>query len=70
MSEMRNLYEHLEDRIQDLSRVNYAVLVGLSSAVGLLAVSAVINESMTDSAVMLGIAMALVYYWFNPTQKD
>ncbi|WP_092814654.1 hypothetical protein [Halopenitus malekzadehii] len=70
MDPLRGLYEQLDDRVRDLSRVSYALLVGFVSAVGVFVVGLLLSDDGSFGPVVMGITMAVVYYAFDPNNTD
>lgn len=52
--------------LRNLSRLKYALVVGLTTVVGILVVSSVLSEMRLFDAVLMGIAMTTVYYVLDP----
>jgi len=70
MDTLRGLYRRLDDRVRDLSRVPYALLVGLVSAMGVFAVRLLLPGDGSFGPIAMGIAMAVVYYVFDPNNTN
>lgn len=70
MDILRGLYRRLDNRVRGLSRVSYALLVGLVSAVGVFAVRLLLPGDGSFGPVVMGITMAVVYYAFDPNNKS
>lgn len=70
MGTLRGVYQQLDDRVRDLSRVSYALLVGFVSAVGVLAVRLLLPGDGSFGPVVMGVTMAVVYYAFDPNNKN
>lgn len=70
MDSLRNLYGRLDDRIRDLSRGSYALLIGLVSAVGVFAVRLLLPGDGSFGPVAMGVSMAVVYYALDPNNKN
>ncbi|WP_143704727.1 hypothetical protein [Haloquadratum walsbyi] len=66
MSVLRQTYYRLDNWVRGLSRVRYAILVGVVSAVGVWIVSLFTNSLNLFYAVALGVSNIIVFYWFNP----
>lgn len=66
MSVLRQTYYRLDNWVRGLSRVRYAILVGVVSAVGVWIISLFTNSLNLFYAVALGISNIIVFYWFNP----
>lgn len=66
---MAQLYRRLDEKIRDLSRAQYAVLTGVLTTVALLVVDILLREPSVENAVIMGLSMTIVYYWFNPDDK-
>ena len=69
MDTLRGLYRRLDNRVRGLSRVSYALLVGLVSAMGVFAVRLLLPGDGSFGPVVMGITMAVVYYAFDPNDK-
>ena len=50
--------------------MSYALLVGLGSAVGVFVVRTLLPGDGSFGPVAMGIAMAIVYYVFDPNNLD
>jgi hypothetical protein len=70
MATLRGLYRQLDDRVRGLSRVSYALLVGAVSAVGVFVVRLLLPGGGSVGPVAMGLAMAVVYYAFDPNNVD
>jgi hypothetical protein len=70
MSEIRHQYHRLDGWMRNLSRIQYAVLVGLTSALSVLGIGTLMGDSVTFEAVAMGLSMTVVYYAWNPNQGD
>lgn len=70
MDTLRQLYRRLDSRVRDLSRVSYALLIGLASAVGVFIVRSLIPGDGCFGPIAMGLSMAVVYYAFNPNNKN
>lgn len=70
MDTLRHMYRRLDNRVYDLSRISYAVLIGLVSAVGVFAVRILIPGDGSFGPIAMGVSMAVVYYAFNPNNKN
>ena len=70
MDTPRHLYRKLDNRIQELSRVSYALLVGLVSAMGVFAVRSLLPGDGSFGPIAMGVSMAIVYYAFNPNNRN
>lgn len=70
MDTLRGLYQRLDDRVRGLSRVSYALLVGLVSAMGVFAVRLLLPGDGSFGPVMMGLTMAVVYYAFDPNNAS
>jgi hypothetical protein len=70
MDTLRGLYRQLDDRVRGLSRVSYALLVGLVSAVSVFAVRILLPGDGSFGPVLMGITMAVVYYTFDPNNAN
>ena len=70
MDTLRGLYRRLDNRVRGLSRVSYALLVGLVSAMGVFAVRLLLPGDGSFGPVVMGITMAVVYYAFDPNNAN
>ncbi|WP_458207318.1 hypothetical protein [Haladaptatus sp. NG-SE-30] len=70
MSTARRLYHRLDEWVRSLSRIQYAFLAGITSAMALFVFGTLVAEHLTFEAVALGISIAIAYYAFNPDNKD
>jgi hypothetical protein len=70
MSDIRHQYHRLDGWVRGLSRIQHAVLVGLTSALSVLGIGTLMSDSVTFEAVAMGLSMAVVYYAWNPNQGD
>ena len=70
MDTLRGMYRRLDDRVRSLSRVSYALLVGLVSAVGVFAVRLLLPGDGSFGPVVMGITMAIVYYAIDPNNTN
>ena len=70
MDTLRGLYRRLDSRVRGLSRVSYALLVGVASAVAVFAVRLLLPGDGSFGAVTMGITMAVVYYALDPNNKN
>ena len=70
MDTLRGLYRQLDNRVRDLSRVSYALLVGFVSAVGVFSVRLLLPGEGSFGPIAMGITMAVVYYAFDPNTKN
>jgi hypothetical protein len=69
MDTLREMYRHLDDRVRQLSRVSYALLVGFVSAVGVFAVRLLLPGDGSFGPVAMGVTMTVVYYAFDPNNE-
>lgn len=70
MGNPRQLYYQLDNRVRSLSRVSYAFLTGLISAVCVFAVGLLIFEELLIWAVPVGVGMAVLYYVTDPNNEN
>ena len=70
MSDIKHQYHRLDEWMRSLSRIQYAALIGLTSALSVLAIGTLMSGSVTFEAVAMGLSMIIVYYAWNPNQKD
>ena len=66
MSTARRLYGRVEEWARNLSRLKYALVVGLTTAIGILVISSALREARLFDAVLMGITMTTVYYVLDP----
>ena len=59
-------YNKLEEWVQNLPRLEYAIAVGLASCLGVLVISLFLREITIVNAGAMGIVSTLVYYAFDP----
>jgi hypothetical protein len=64
----RRLYARFDEWSRNLSRASYAALVGVTSGLCFLGVSAVFGGPMIAGAVAFGATMVLLQYVSNPNQ--
>jgi hypothetical protein len=64
----RRLYRRFDEWSRNLSRISYAVLVGVVSGLSFLGVSAVFGNTMVAGAVAFGATMVLFHYVFKSNQ--
>jgi hypothetical protein len=64
------LYRRLDNRVRSLSRVSYALLIGLISALCVFAVGSMIFEEMVRWAIPVGVGMAITYYVADPNNEN
>lgn len=69
MSSMKQLYRRLDEWARDLSRIGYAVFVGVVSVSSYLLVGTILGESVTVEAFTMGLTLATLFYVFNPNQQ-
>ncbi|WP_134671508.1 hypothetical protein [Halorussus marinus] len=65
---MSGLYRRLDEWTRARSRLEYALLAGVITAMTALAVGAVLGEPTAVKAVTLGATMTVVYYAFDPNR--
>jgi hypothetical protein len=70
MDSVSGLYRRLDNRVRGLSRVSYALLVGIVSAVSVFAVRLLLSGDGSFGPIAMGITMAVVYYAFDPNTKN
>jgi hypothetical protein len=68
--DVRERYRRLGEWLRSLSRVPYAVLAGVTSGLSVLAIGALLGDSVTFEAAALGISMTGVYYALDPNGAD
>jgi len=59
-------YYRLEAWAEDLSRLKFAIAVGIASFFGVFAGSLLFQGVTTIHAVMMGVTTVIVYYAFDP----
>lgn len=64
------LYRRLDERVRGLSRVSYAIVTGLISAVCVFAIGSLIFEELVRWAVPVGVGMAVTYYVADPNNQN
>lgn len=69
MNKLREIYDRLDQRIRELSRTRYAILIGLTVMNAALIASTAIGKLDTVFAVTIGITMTIIYYLANPNKK-
>ena len=69
MDTLRDMYRHLDNRVRQFSRVSYALLVGIVSAVGVFAVRLLLPGDGSFGPVAMGVTMTVVYYAFDPNNE-
>ena len=62
-------YRKVDAWARGLSRVGYAALAGVLSAVVMLLLGVLLRESLIVEAVTMGLSMAAFYYWFDPNDE-
>ena len=70
MNALRDLYDRLDTRVRELSRISYALLIGLVSAMGVFAVRSLIPGDGGFGPIAMGVSMTVVYYAFNPNNRN
>ena len=70
MDTTQGVYQQLDNRVRELSRVSYALLVGFVSAVGVFAVRLLLSGDGSFGPVVMGVTMAVVYYVFDPNNQN
>jgi len=70
MDTLRRLYSRLDTRVRALSRVSYAILIGLVSALGVFVVRSLLAGDGSFGPVVMGVSMAVVYYVFDPNSEN
>jgi len=70
MDILRAMYHRADNRVRGLSRVVYALLVGLTSAMSVFAVRLLVPGDGSFGPAVMGITMAVVYYAFDPNEKN
>lgn len=70
MSDIRRQYNRLDEWVRNLSRIQYAVLAGITSAVTVFIVGTLISDSVNIEAVTMGLTLTVFYYVYNPNQGD
>lgn len=70
MGKIRQAYRRLDEWMWGLSRGKYALLIGFTAALGVLAVGIVFKEINQFFAVGIGLTLGILNYIFNPNQRD
>lgn len=70
MDNLRQVYRCIDDWVLSLSRGKYAVLIGVLSALGVLAVGTVFENLDYAFAVGISVTLAVLNYISNPNQKE
>lgn len=65
MVSARSFYEQFDEWSRNLSRMQYAVFVGVVSGLSFFGVSAVFGDGMAVGAVAFGATMTILLYLFN-----
>jgi hypothetical protein len=66
MDALQHLYRRLDNRVRGLSRLSYALLVGLISAVAVFAVRNLLSGDGSFGPIAMGVSMTVVYYALDP----
>jgi hypothetical protein len=66
MDALQHLYRRLDNRVRGLSRLSYALLVGLISAVAVFAVRNLLPGEGSFGPIAMGVSMTVVYYALDP----
>jgi len=66
MDALQHLYRRLDNRVRDLSRLSFALLVGVISAVGVFAVRSLLPGDGSFGPIAMGVSMTIVYYALDP----
>ena len=69
MSELRKLYRRVDEWARNLSRIKYAVCVGVISTLSYSLVGTLFDDSVTIEAVTMGLTLAVLFYAFNPNHQ-
>jgi hypothetical protein len=59
-------YYRFEAWVEDLSRLKFAIAVGIASFLGVFVGSLSVQGLTTVHAVMMGVTMVIVYYGLDP----
>jgi len=70
MSDTRQLYHRLDRWVRNLSRIQYAILGGVTSALSVLAIGFLLSDSVIFGDISMVLPMTVVYYAWNPNQED
>jgi len=70
MDTPRQLYRRLDTRVRNLSRVQYALCIGLISAAGVFTVRSLLPGDGSFGPIAMGISMTVIYYAFDPNNKN
>jgi hypothetical protein len=63
---MASLHQRLDTRLRNLSRVRYALIMGIIGFGTYFGIGILFNESVFIQAVAMGFTLAGVYYFINP----
>jgi len=63
---MTSLYQRLGTWLRNLSRVKYALIMGVIGFVTYLGIGILFNESVFIQAVAMGFTLGGVYYFIDP----
>jgi len=66
MDTLQHLYRRLDNRGRDLSRLSFALLVGVVSVVGVFAVRSLLPGDGSFGPIAMGVSMTVAYYALDP----
>jgi len=70
MDALQHLYRRLDNQVRGLSRLSYALLVGLISGVAVFAVRSLLPGNGSFGPVAMGVSMTVSYYALDPNKKN
>ena len=70
MGSPQRIYYQLDDQVRGLSRVSFALLAGVVSAVSGFTVGLLLSQSTSFEATILGLTVAVIFYVSNPNNMD
>lgn len=66
---LRQAYNRIDEKLRDLSRTKYAILIGFTSATGALIAGTALGEPNYIFSITIGLTMTVFYYISNPNEK-
>ncbi|MFQ3275246.1 MAG: hypothetical protein ACI9LV_000234 [Candidatus Nanohaloarchaea archaeon] len=69
MSKSSQIYNRIDEKIRELSRAKYAVLVGFTSAICAFIASTVIGEPDYIFSTTIGLTLAILHYISGSNQS-
>jgi len=64
------MYRLFEQWAQNLSRGRFAILMGVISMLSVFAIGTLLEKITLYDAVILGVSMMIVYYFFDPVSNQ